>query len=59
MEGTEPDPPKPENASPYTEVVGEYDSVDGTDAFVVADIARDDAWLAMSVEAVIDLENVQ
>lgn len=57
MEETRTDPPRPIDSNP--EVVGEYDSLDGTAVFVVTDTARDDAWIAMSTDSALDLDTVR
>jgi hypothetical protein len=57
MSGTEPGVVRSNASESDTEVVGAYDSIDGTPMFVVADITGDRTWLAMASDAVIDVEN--
>lgn len=38
------------------EVVSAYDAVGGTPAYLVADIARDAAWLSVPVAEALDLD---
>ena len=57
--GPKANPPKANDSESADEVVGAFDSIGGTAAFVVSDIAREDAWLAMPTETVLDLEEFQ
>lgn len=55
MQGKRPDLPDDGSAGD-AEVMGAYDAVDGTPAYLVADIGRDAAWLSVSVAGALDLE---
>ena len=45
-----------DGAGGEAEVVGAYDDVGGTPAYLVADIARDAAWLSVPVAEALDLD---
>ena len=40
-------------------IQGSYDRCDGEPAFIVADVTTDDAWLAISTGAEVDVEEWQ
>lgn len=56
MQGKRPDLPDADGSARDAEVVGAYDAVDGTPAYLVADIARDAAWLSVPVAGALDLD---
>lgn len=56
MQGERPDVPERVSTDADAEVVGAYDDVDDERAFLVADIARDGAWLSVAAADALDLE---
>lgn len=44
------------SASERSDVVSAVDSIDSTEHLVVADVTRDDAWLAVTVEDAVSTE---
>ncbi len=59
MQGERPDLPEADSTVEHGEIMGAYDAIDETPVFVVADIAQEDAWLAMAVGTVLDLDTWQ
>lgn len=56
MQGKRPDLPEPDSIDAAAEVVCAYDDVDDVPSFLVADITRDDSWLAVAVEGALELD---
>jgi hypothetical protein len=54
--GPKSDPTENSDSSADGDVVGAFDSIDGTAAFVVSDTESADAWLAMPTETTRDIE---
>lgn len=59
MEGMKPNLPDPETLDGDVEVMGAFDAIGGTPAFVIADITREDVWLAVPAAETLDLEDWQ
>jgi hypothetical protein len=57
--GPKSDPTEDSDPGADGEVVGAFDSINGTATFVVSDIKREDAWLAMPTETVLDIEQLR
>lgn len=56
MQGEKPDLPEFDSTASGAKVVGAYDDVDGTSAFVLTDITQDDAWVAVPITRTLDLD---
>lgn len=59
MKGEEPNLPEPGDLEAATDVVAAYDSIDGTAAFVIGDISRDSAWIAVPASDALDVGQFQ